>query len=68
MHPCCWGNLFQGLLQFAPVLAIFAVASKKMWNLRWRLKSRASSPLTPSCCAGKSHVDSVVDSVVIEKN
>lgn len=32
MHPCCWGNLFQGLAQLVPVLALLLLAGKKVFG------------------------------------
>ncbi len=55
MHPCCWGNMFQGLLQMVPFLALFAVAARKAWDFRTRVRvlrrhKTVDEAVKSSCC------------------
>jgi hypothetical protein len=62
MHPCCWGNLLQGLVQLVPVLAIILVGGKKMFaTLRqsWPLLGRKAKSEKPCCCPSNSQPESI---------
>ena len=56
MHPCCWGNMLQGMVQMVPFLAIFAVAAKKLWDARLQFALRKKNlqavvqTQAPCCC------------------
>ena len=68
MHPCCWGNMLQGMVQMVPLLAIFAVAAKKLWDARlhFAIQKKAAQPVVqvqaPCCCP--STTEAVEHSVV----
>jgi hypothetical protein len=56
MHPCCWENMLQGLIQMVPFFALFAVAAKKLWDGRLshplrRRGLQVQSQSTGSCCS-----------------
>jgi hypothetical protein len=53
MHPCCWGNLLQGLAQLVPVFAVFGLALQRLWQPLGALLRR-KEPAVKSCCAHKA--------------
>jgi hypothetical protein len=54
MHPCCWGNAMQLIMQVVPLLAVFAVGGRKFVTaLRQYLptrKTRAPQISGALCC------------------
>lgn len=58
MHPCCWGNLLQGLVALVPALAVLLIGGKKIFGMIKR-----SLPMlyprtlqhTQSCCQQKKN-------------
>jgi hypothetical protein len=69
MHPCCWGNLLQGLVQLVPVLAILLVGGKKLFEAIRQslptLKRQTTKPGKTCCGASNSESTEVVTPVEI---
>lgn len=57
MHPCCWGNFFQMLAPLLPILAVLAIAGRKVFakmGLSVLVMRKQKAPSAKSCCSVKS--------------
>ena len=51
MHPCCWGNLIQGLVQVLPLLAVVLMGGKKIIGaIRQSLLVQRHRAIKSNCC------------------